>query len=67
MQGPKGKVKKSGNVGTKGKESRTCYVCGKHSHIARDFYEKVTKTTQEEDDSRKRKFPGDGNNTSKPT
>ena len=30
-------------------------------------HDKVTKTTQEEDDSRKRKFPGDRNNTGKPT
>ncbi len=66
-KGPKGKVEKSGNVGTKGKESRMCYVCGKLGHIARDCHDKVTKTTQEENDSRKRKFPGDGNNTGEPT
>ena len=67
-KGVKGRSEKPGGSSAKGRESRTCFVCGNSGHIAKDCDKRVTKPEQDDrDDSRKRKFPGDGNNTGKPT
>ncbi len=40
------------------KENRSCYVCGKLGHIAKDCDSRVSKPSKEEGDERKRKFAG---------
>ena len=57
-KGPRGGLTKPVYLDSLAKDNRSCYVCGKPGHIAKNCDNRVSKSSQEESDGRKRKFNG---------